>query len=104
MGWILLTAAILMEVAGTTAMKLSDGLTRAAPTAAIFVCYGISFVLLTLALKNIPLGTAYAIWSGIGTIAVAIIGFTIFREAATAMKLSGIALVIIGVILLKLSD
>lgn len=104
MGWLLLTAAILMEVAGTTSMKLSEGLTRAGPTVAIFVCYGISFVFLTLALKSIPLGTAYAIWSGVGTIAIALIGFVVFKEAATALKLSGIALVIAGVVMLKLSE
>lgn len=104
MGWAYLTAAILMEVAGTTSMKLSEGLTRVAPTVAIFVSYGISFLLLTLALRSIPLSTAYAIWSGVGTVAVALIGFFVFKEAATAMKLSGIALVIAGVMLLKLSE
>jgi small multidrug resistance pump len=91
-----------LEVTGTTAMKLSHGFTRLMPSVLIFVFYGASFVALTFALKRIDVSIAYAIWSGIGTAAIAIIGITYFREPATVVKLVSIVLIIIGVVGLNL--
>jgi len=101
--WLYLLFAILLEVAGTTSMKLSEGFSRLLPSVLIFVFYGLSFVALTFALKRIDLGTAYAIWAGIGTALVAAIGMTWFKEPATALKLASICLIIAGVVGLHLS-
>ncbi len=100
--WFYLLIAILTEVVGTSLMKVSQGLTRLIPTIAMFVLYGISFVFMALALKKIEVGIAYAIWSGLGTALIAMIGITWFRESFTIPKLAGIALIIVGVVLLNL--
>jgi small multidrug resistance pump len=91
-----------LEVTGTTAMKLSHGFTRLMPSVLIFVFYGASFVALTFALKKVDVSIAYAIWSGIGTAAIAVIGIAYFREPATVVKLVSIVLIVIGVIGLNL--
>lgn len=101
--WLLLSLAIELEVAGTTSMKLSEGFTRTIPSILIFVFYAASFVALTFALKRIDLGIAYAIWAGIGTALITVIGILWFREPATAMKLLSILLLIAGVVGLNLS-
>ncbi len=101
--WILLVAAIVLEVAGTTAMKLSDGFSRLMPSVLLFLFYGLSFVALTFALKRIEVSTAYAIWSGLGTVLIAILGVWFFQESISPLKLASMALVIIGVIGLNLS-
>ena len=92
-----LAAAILLEIAGTTALKLSDGLTRPAPVSVVIVCYISSFVVLSWALRGIALSTAYAIWSGTGTALVAAIGIVWFDEPASVLKLLSIGLIILGV-------
>jgi len=102
-GWFFLTCAILLEVAGTTCMKLSQGLTRPVPSALIFVFYGLSFASLTVVLKDIEVSVAYAVWSGLGTALIAAIGFAWFKEPLTAVKLASIALIILGVVGLNLS-
>jgi small multidrug resistance pump len=104
MEWIILIFAILTEVAGTTAMKLSRGFTRIGPSIAMGAFYIISFVLLTLALKKINVGVAYAIWSGIGTALIAMIGFLWFKETMNAIKIVSLALIILGVIGLELGS
>ncbi|MBU7582592.1 MAG: multidrug efflux SMR transporter [Nostoc sp. TH1S01] len=96
--WIYLIAAILFEVAGTTSMKLSEGFTRIIPSVLIFVCYGICFSFLTLALKKIEVSIAYSVWSGLGTTVIATIGVIWFRESMSVVKFLSIALIIIGVI------
>jgi small multidrug resistance pump len=100
--WIYLLIAILTEVVGTTLMKVSQGLTRLIPALMMFLMYAISFVFMALALKKIEVGTAYAIWSGLGTALIATIGIFWFRESFNIPKLVGIALIIVGVILLNL--
>jgi small multidrug resistance pump len=100
--WFYLACAIVLEVTGTTAMKLSHGFTRLMPSVLIFVFYGASFVALTFALKKIDVSIAYAIWSGIGTAAIAVIGIAYFREPATVVKLVSIVLIISGVVGLNL--
>ena len=102
LAWLYLGLAIILEVAGTTSMKLSDGLSRPWPTLAIFVFYGLGFSVLTLALRHIELSVAYAIWSGVGTALIAMLGLLWFGENMTLAKLASIALIIIGVIGLNL--
>lgn len=103
MAWLYLVAAILLEVCGTTSMKLSRGFSVPGPTLAIFVFYAASIVCLTLAVHRIEIGVAYAIWSALGTAIIATIGILWFDESATLWKLASLALVIAGVIGLQLS-
>lgn len=100
--WIYLLIAILTEVAGTTLMKVSQGLTKLVPSVSMFLLYGVSFVFMALALKKIEVGTAYAIWSGLGTAVIAAIGIVAFRESFTFTKMVGLVLIIGGVVLLNL--
>ncbi len=102
--WFYLACAIVLEVAGTTSMKLSEGFTKLTPSVLLFVFYAASFIVLTFALKGLDVGIAYAIWSGIGTILIAIIGILYFREPATSFKFISIGLIIIGVTGLSLSS
>ena len=104
MAYVLLAAAILFEVVGTTLLKFSDGFTRLWPSAGTVVAYTISIVLLAQTLKTVPVGTAYAIWSAAGTALIAAIGIVFLGEGATVARLGGIALVIAGVVILNLSD
>jgi small multidrug resistance pump len=103
MYWIYLIIAILTEVAGTTALKLSQGLTKIIPAIAMAIFYIVSFIFLAFALKKIEVGTAYAIWSGIGTALIALIGFLWFQESLDALKVVSLGLIILGVIGLNLS-
>jgi small multidrug resistance pump len=96
--WFCLAGAILLEVAGTTAMKLSQGFSRPLPSVLLFVFYGASFALMTLAVKRIDMSVSYAIWSGVGTALIALIGFGWFREPVTALKVASMMLIVIGVI------
>jgi small multidrug resistance pump len=100
--WLYLLIAILTEVVGTTLMKVSQGLTRIIPTVLMFLLYGVSFVFMALALKKIEVSTAYAIWSGLGTALIAVIGIAWFRESINLPKLVGLVLIVSGVILLNL--
>ena len=104
MAYLYLLLAIILEVCGTTSMKLSQGFTRLMPSVLIFVFYGLSFTLLTMVLKKIEVSIAYAIWSGVGTAIIATVGILYFKEALTLLKLISLALVIIGVIGLNLSE
>jgi small multidrug resistance pump len=103
MSWIFLMVAICSEVAGTTSMKLSEGFTKLTPSLAMVVCYAISLAALTFALKQIDVGVAYAIWSGMGTLLIALIGIAVFHEQVSPVKVISLLLVIAGVIGLKLS-
>ncbi|MEU1485510.1 multidrug efflux SMR transporter [Streptomyces sp. NPDC005752] len=102
MGYGLLAAAIAAEVAGTTAMKYSEGFTRLWPSVVSVVGYVLAFALLAQTLKTLSIGTAYAIWAGAGTAAVAAIGMLWMGEPTGLAKLAGIALVIAGVVVLNL--
>jgi small multidrug resistance pump len=101
--WSYLACAIILETAGTTSMKLSLGFTKLVPSILIFVFYAASFAALTLALKEIQLSLAYAIWSGIGTVLIVTIGILYFQEPMTALKIISIGLIIAGVVGLNLS-
>jgi small multidrug resistance pump len=95
--WTVLGAAIVLEVAGTTSMRLSEGFTRMTPSVLIFVFYALSFVLNTFVIRTLGLSVVYAVWSGVGTVLTAMIGFLYFKEPATALKLASIGLIVIGV-------
>lgn len=96
-GWYL-TVAILFGVLGTVSMKLSHGLQKWKPSLSLIVFYLISFVALTLALHGMDVSIVYAIWSGVGTILVAIIGVLIFEESLSIKKIISLCLVVIGVL------
>ena len=102
MTWLYLVLAILLEVSGTTCMKLSEGFTKIVPSILLFVFYTLSFCMLTLALKKIDVSIAYAVWSGVGTALIATIGVLWFKEPTTALKLISLGLIIIGVVGLNL--
>ena len=101
--WLALAGAIVLEVSGTVSMKLSDGFTKLVPSILIFVFYAASFAALTLALKRIDVGVAYAVWAGVGTALIAIIGILYFKEPFSMLKVFSIFLIIVGVIGLNLS-
>lgn len=95
--WMVLGVAIALEVAGTTSMRLSEGFTRWVPSVLIFVFYAGSFALNTMIIGRLGLSVVYAVWSGVGTVATAVIGIFYFREPATALKMVSITLVVIGI-------
>ncbi|MBT2390398.1 MULTISPECIES: multidrug efflux SMR transporter [Streptomyces] len=97
----LLAAAIAAEVAGTTAMKYSDGFTRLWPSLLTVAGYVLAFSLLAQTLKTMSVGTAYTIWAGVGTAAIAAIGMIFMGESTSLVRLTGIALVIVGVVVLN---
>ncbi len=102
--WLILFAAILFEIGGTMFLKLSDGFSKIIPTIAAFVLYGLSFWGLAVVLKKIDVGIAYAVWAGLGTAVVAVIGFYFFGEKMTSLKIISLLLVITGVIGLNYSS
>ncbi|MGW0946760.1 DMT family transporter [Streptomyces sp. NPDC002623] len=102
MGYLTLAGAIAAEVAATTAMKYSEGFSRLWPSLVTAVGYVVSFLLLAQTLKSVGIGTAYAIWSGAGTAAIAVLGLALFGESLTLTKVAGILLIIGGVVVLNL--
>ena len=92
----LLLLAILTEVVGTLSLRASDGFTKPGPAALVVVGYGLSFWLMALALKQIPVGLTYAIWSGLGTALVAVGGVVAFGETMNAMKLASLMVIVAG--------
>ncbi|HVX62074.1 MAG TPA: multidrug efflux SMR transporter [Pirellulales bacterium] len=103
MSWLYLGLAILLEICGTTCLKLSAGFTQRVYGGLVFAFYGLSFWSLGLALKQIEVSTAYAIWSGAGTALIAAIGIVWFKEPVTAIKIFSIGLIVLGVVGLQLS-
>jgi small multidrug resistance pump len=99
---LLLLLAILSEVVGTVALKASEGFDRLGPTALVVIGYGLTFFFLGLALKQIPLGVAYAIWSGLGTAGAVLAGMVLWRESLNPAGMLGIALIVVGVLILNL--
>jgi small multidrug resistance pump len=101
---ILLALAIVTEVAGTVALRASDGLSRPLPTVIVVIGYGLSFWLLALVLKDLSVGLTYAVWAAAGTALIATIGILAYDEAATPLKLASLALIIVGVVGLNLAE
>ena len=95
---IYLTLAIASEVIATLALKSSEGFSRPLPAAIVVIGYGISFFLLALVLKHFSVGTTYAIWSAVGTAAIALIGIALYGEGASILKLASLGLIVLGVI------
>lgn len=104
MNWVYLIIAGIFEVVWSTAMKYSDGFSRPLPSAIMILGMLISFWLLTLATKTLPLGTAYAIWTGIGALGAILIGIFLFHEPISFARLFFLALILIGILGLKLSS
>ena len=97
MSWLILLGAIVFEVAGTSTLKYTNGMTRIGPTVLMFVCYLISLFGLSKAVEAIPVGTAYAVWSGLGTLLVALMGAVLFGEQITLVRAISAMAVIAGV-------
>lgn len=102
--WMYLLVAIIFEVIGTTAMKLSEGFTKTVPSVFMFIFYILSLVALTYALKKIDMSMAYAVWAGAGTALITVVGIMFFKEPAGLFKIMSILLIIIGVVGLHLSN
>ncbi|HXF46281.1 MAG TPA: multidrug efflux SMR transporter [Burkholderiaceae bacterium] len=101
MSYLYLAIAILAEVIGTSALKATEGFTRLAPSVIVAIGYGVSFYFLALALRTIPVGVAYAIWSGVGIALITLIGWIVFKQALDAPALAGIALIVAGVVVIQ---
>ena len=102
MAWITLFAAGLFEIGWAIGLKYTDGFTRPLPTAATVGSMGVSLGLLGIALKSLPLGTAYAVWTGVGTVGTAVLGIVLFGEPAHALRLACIGLILAGIVGLTL--
>lgn len=102
MAWIILVVAGIFEIAWAVGLKYSEGFTRLGPSLFTVVSLALSMGLLGVALRSLPLGTAYGIWTGIGTVGTAVLGILVFREPATAARLVCIALIVVGIVGLKL--
>ncbi len=103
-GFAYLSISIIGEIFATSMLKMSEGFTVLFPSVGVIIGYALSFYCLSLCLKTIPLSLAYAIWSGVGTALTALIGVLVWGELFNMLKLSGIILIIGGVVLLNLSD
>lgn len=104
MRWLLLSIGILTELCGSTCMKLSNGFTNLSASILTFVFWAISFSVFIYALKYFDLSFAYAIWAGMGILLVSIIGMTYFREPVSLLKITSICIIVLGVVLLNISD
>ena len=102
MAWTFLTIAGLFEIGWAVGLKYTDGFSRPVPSALTVLAMIGSFWLLALALKSIPLGTAYAVWTGIGAVGTAVLGILLFAEPASALRLACIGLIVAGILGLKL--
>lgn len=102
--WLILFGCIISEVTGSVCLKLSNQYQHLLPSIFMFVCFAVAMAGFPYALSRIDLGTAYAVWSGIGTAATAIIGIFYFKEKATPLKISGVVVIILGVIMLNISE
>ena len=100
--WAALLGAIACEVVGTTLLQQSQQFTRPWPTAGMAVCYGLAFYLLSIALKQMPVGIAYAIWSGLGVVAITVIGLVLCRQRLDAPAVVGLTMIVGGVLVINL--
>lgn len=100
--WALLICAIIAEVIGTSALKASDGFTRLLPSLVVVAGYATAFYLLSLTLRSIPVGVAYAIWSGLGVTLIALVGWLVYGQRLDAAGVIGIGLIVAGVAVLNL--
>jgi small multidrug resistance pump len=101
-GYLYLAIAIVAEVAATSALKASEGFTRLGPTLLVAAGYGVAFYCLSLVLRTVPVGIAYAIWAGAGIVLIALIGALVLRQPLDAPAVVGIALIVAGVVVIQL--
>lgn len=104
MAWLLLIGAGLLEIIWAIALKYTGGFTRLGPSIIGITAAVVSFIMLTLALKTLPVGTAYAVWVGIGALGVALAGIAVFGDSASPLRLILLGLILIGVIGLKVIE
>ncbi|QLG88983.1 multidrug efflux SMR transporter [Chitinibacter bivalviorum] len=102
MNWLYLAIAIIAEVIATSALKASAGFSRLMPSILVVVGYGTAFYFLSLTLRSIPLGIAYALWSGVGIVLVSIIGWFLYQQTLDLAAMIGIGLIIAGVLVINL--
>ena len=103
MAWFVLFVAGIFEIVWAYAMKLSDGLSRPGPVIVTFGAMALSVGLLALAMKSLPLGTAYMVWTGIGAVGAFVVGVVVLGEAVTTMRLAAAVLIVAGLVLMKVS-
>ena len=104
MAWVILFVAGLLEIGWAVGLKYTEGFTRLWPTVATAVALVASMSLLGIAVRTLPLGSAYAVWTGIGSVGTAVLGIVLFREPATALRLLCIGLIVVGIVGLKLAS
>lgn len=104
MAWLYLVIAGALEVVWAFSMKQSEGFTRLTPTLITFATMAASFVLLSISMRTLPLGTAYTIWTGIGAVGAFIVGITVLGEPANAMRILAAALIVGGLVLMKVAS
>lgn len=100
--YLLLLVAIIGEVIGTSALKAAEGFTRPLPSLIVIVGYGVAFYFLSLALRHIPVGVAYAIWSGVGVALITLIGWLVFKQRLDGPALFGLLLIVAGVVVIQM--
>ena len=101
--WVLLLLAIGAEVIGTSCLKLSEGFTKPGPTLVVLLAYSLSMTLMSRVVQVLPMGVTYALWSGLGIVAIVLIGMALYQQTPSAGQLVGMALITVGVVLVNLS-
>lgn len=104
MNWVILITAGLFEIAWAIGLKYTEGFTRLWPSIGTALAIVLSLGLLSIAMKTLPVSTAYAIWVGVGVVGTAIMGIVLFNEAASPARLASIAIIVVGIVCLKLSS
>jgi len=102
MGYLYLSVAIIAEVIGTNALKASEGFTRGLPSLITIIGYSVSFYFLSLVLKTVPVGVAYAIWSGVGIVLISVVAAFVYKQIPDAATVIGMSLIIAGVVVIQL--
>lgn len=103
MAWAYVLIAGILEVVWSFSLKASEGFTKLLPSVATVFFTILSFVVLSQGMKSLPLGTAYAVWTGIGAVGAALVGIVVLGESASLMRVAGIAFIVVGIVLLKLA-
>ncbi len=101
MDWVYLMIAIAAEVVGTSALKASEGFSRPVPTLITGIGYAVAFFFLALTLRTIPMGVAYAVWSGVGIVLISLVGWLAFRQSLDTPALIGLGLIVAGVVVIN---
>lgn|SRR5690554_5758688 len=102
MSWFYLIIAIFAEIIATTALKKTEGFSQLAPSILTLLGYGIAFFFLSLSLRTIPVGIAYAVWSGVGIVAISLIGLIAFKQSLDLAAVIGIGFIVLGVLILNI--